>query len=253
MTLLFNCRYQYNGGFSLNAAFEAGDGVTALCGPSGSGKTTILMLIAGLLKPRAGRIVLGDRVLADTADRLWIPPHRRAVGMVFQESLLFPHYDVRANLTYGLKRRPAKRFDFDRVVNILELKDLLDRRPATLSGGQARRAAIGRALLRGPKLLLLDEPWVGLDEPLKERVATLVQRCITEWRIPMLLVGHDRRFTEGLADRLVEIKAGCLREQRDRNGGWEGGNVFQRSLASSLPPLTAQEEPAYFPRNTDSQ
>lgn len=211
MSLQFDCQHRYGDGFSLNAAFDAGDGVTALCGPSGSGKTTALTLIAGLLQPCRGRIVLGDQLVVDTSKRVRVPPHRRAVGVVFQDNLLFPHRDVRANLMYGKKRRPARSLSLEHVCDVLELTELLDRYPATLSGGQARRVAIGRALLRGPKLLVLDEPWTGLDDPLKERVADLVRRCIAEWRIPTLLVSHDRQFVGTLANRIVEIEAGRIR------------------------------------------
>ena len=206
MSICFDCLHRYSGGFTLDMKFEAGDGVTAICGPSGSGKTTILMLVAGLLRPKRGRIVLGDQVLVDVAKHRWIPPHRRAVGVVFQDSLLFPHRDVRANLAFGLKRKPAKQFAFDHVVEVLELGELLDRYPATLSGGQARRVAIGRALLRGPELLMLDEPWVGLDDTLRERVVSLVQRCIAEWRIPTLLVSHDRRFVQSMTSQIIDIR-----------------------------------------------
>ena len=212
MAIQFDCHHQYDHGFELVVKFDAGDGVTAVCGPSGSGKTTILKLVAGLLRPRRGRIVLGDQVLLDTSARCWIPPQYRAVGVVFQDSLLFPHLNVRSNLTFGLKRRPARHLAFDHVVEVLEISDLLDRYPDTLSGGQARRVAIGRALLRGPRLLMLDEPWVGLDEPLKDQVVSLVRRCIAEWGIPTLLVSHDRKFIASIADRIVMMSEGRLRQ-----------------------------------------
>jgi len=213
MSVSFDCRHRYGDGFALDAKFDAGDGVTAVCGASGSGKTTVLMLVAGLLRPADGRIALGGRVLVDTAAGVWVPPHRREVGVVFQDALLFPHRSVRANLTYGLERRPARPLDFDHVVEVLELGGLLGRRPGTLSGGQARRVAIGRALLRGPELLMLDEPWVGLDEPMRDRVVALVRRCIAEWRIPTLLVSHDRRFVRAMADQVVELAGGRLRKE----------------------------------------
>ena len=213
MAMQFDCRYQYRGGFTLDARFEAGDGITAVFGPSGSGKTTILMLLAGLLKPQRGRIVLHGRVLVDTSQHLWAPPHRRAIGLVFQDSLLFPHRSVRENLMFGHKRRPTDdRFSLDHVVDVLELRELLARYPATLSGGEARRVAIGRAVLSGPRLLLLDEPCTGLDEPLRDRVTALIERCAAEWSIPMLLVSHDRRSVQSLARRVVEIEAGGVRD-----------------------------------------
>jgi len=208
MSVEVDCHHRFRDGFSLDVTFRAGDGVTALCGPSGSGKTTTLMLIAGLLRPRRGRIVIHGKPVVDTAERVWVPPHRRSVGVVSQDSLLFPHRSVRANLTYGLRRRPAQRYEVEHVVEVLELGELLDRYPATLSGGQARRVAIGRALLRGPELLMLDEPWVGLDEPLRDRVVELVRRCIAEWSVPTLLVSHDRGFVETMAERVIEVRDG---------------------------------------------
>src|SRR5262245_28386840 len=123
--LTFQCRHEYADGFTLDAAFDAGQGVTALLGPSGSGKTTILMLIAGLLRPRQGRIQLGEQVLIDTAQRLTLPPEERGVGLVFQEHRLFPHLTVERNLRYGQARRPSQSIDFADVVQTLELGDLL--------------------------------------------------------------------------------------------------------------------------------
>lgn len=206
--LEFRASHDFPGGFRLDAAFEAGPGVTALTGPSGSGKSTILRIIAGLLGPREGRVVARDAVLLDTARGTCVDSHRRGLGVVFQESLLFPHRDVRANLLYGTRRNPHRAVSLDRVVEVLELGAVLDRFPATLSGGEARRVAIGRALLRGPRLLLLDEPWAGLDVPLRDRVVEFVARCIAEWDLPALLVSHEPAVVEALADRVVAVRGG---------------------------------------------
>ncbi len=219
MALRFSCQYRYDGSFELDAGFKTGEGVTAVCGPSGSGKTTILSLIAGLLRPREGRIALGESVFVDTSNGVWLPPHRRAVGMVFQDSLLFPHRTVRANLTFGFGRGPGARPALERVAKVLELADLMERLPGTLSGGQARRVAIGRALLRGPRLLLLDEPWAGLDEELKDRITRFLERCLAEWRIPTLLVSHDRASVGRLADRIINIRDGRVIVDGDRGDG----------------------------------
>ncbi|MFP4126377.1 MAG: ATP-binding cassette domain-containing protein, partial [Alphaproteobacteria bacterium] len=146
------------GGFTLDVDIDAplDDGALGLVGPSGSGKSTLLACLAGHLKPDAGRIAVGERVLFDRARRLDVPPARRGVGMVFQEALLFPHLSVRANLRYGARgREPAL---FARVIDALGVGDLLDRRPGALSGGERQRVALGRALLARPRLLLLDEP-----------------------------------------------------------------------------------------------
>lgn len=202
--------YAYPTGFAVEVAFATDAGVTALVGPSGSGKSTLLQLIAGLLAPDRGRIAAGGEVLVDTGSRTWVPARDRAVGVVFQDSLLFPHLDVRANLTYGSRRRPVRSVAFERVVEVLGVGELLDRYPATLSGGEARRVAIGRALLRGPRLLLLDEPWAGLDDARRDRVIALVESVIAEWEIPTLLVSHDAAVVARMSERTIELEAGRL-------------------------------------------
>lgn len=219
MTLSFDCafhrppQHRDQPGFRLELQFIAGDGVTALWGPSGSGKTTVVQLIAGLLLPQRGRIVLQDRVLTDTDSRITLPPEDRQLGVVFQESLLFPHRSVVENLRYGERRRRATNntsepaVDFDRLVAVLELGDLLNRRPATLSGGQARRVALGRALLRSPRMLMLDEPLTGLDDELKDRIVDYLERVRDEWRIPMLLVTHERSTVSRLDAQVVPMQS----------------------------------------------
>src|SRR5205814_1046679 len=138
---------------------------TALVGPSGAGKTSILSIVAGLRRPDTGYIRLGDRVLQDTKKKLFLRPEERRIGYVFQESLLFPHLKVQDNLLYGRKRRPAdgRSIHLDRVLKLLDLGHTLDRLPHTLSGGEKQRVALGRALLSGPELLLLDEPLGSID------------------------------------------------------------------------------------------
>jgi molybdate transport system ATP-binding protein len=197
--LRFDCRFSYPAGFGLNFAFVAERGVTALVGPSGSGKTTVLHLIAGLLKPQNGTITLHDQVLFDSKMRVNLPPERRGVGYVFQDYQLFPHLTVGKNLRYGQRRTRQTGIDFDKIVNILELGDLLRRYSYSLSGGQKQRVAVGRALLRSPKLLLLDEPLSALDPSLRASVAEHLVRAIEEFHIPTLLVSHDRESIEWLA------------------------------------------------------
>jgi molybdate transport system ATP-binding protein len=210
--LTFACRHCYPSGFELDARFGAGDGTTAVFGPSGGGKSTILGLIAGILRPQAGQICLAGQILVDTASRIFLPPEQRRIGMVFQDHLLFPHLTVAQNLRYGLRRRPGRRIDFNRVAIILEIDGLLDRLPHTLSGGQRQRVALGRALLRGPDLLLMDEPLTALDEGLKERVLTYLERAVAEWRIPTLFVSHDQADVRRLADHVVVLESGKVRE-----------------------------------------
>ena len=204
------------GPFSLELSFESDSLVTALCGPSGSGKTTVVELLAGLLRPDSGRICLGGEKpfrLVDTADRIWVPLERRRVGVVFQQYFLFPHLTVDRNLRYARsERRPGEdaphAIEFDAVVDVLELKPLLNRYPAQLSGGEAQRVALGRALLSQPKLLLLDEPVAALDEALKLRVLGYIERVIQHWQIPTLLISHSLAEVRRLAERVVLLDRG---------------------------------------------
>jgi molybdate transport system ATP-binding protein len=207
-TLSFDARLRYDSGFQLDARFTAGGGVTALFGPSGAGKTTILSLTAGTLRPDEGMLRLGDRTLVDTKAGQFLPPERRCIGVVFQDQLLFPHMTVRKNLLFGKGRQGARAIDFKRVVEMLEIGDLLDRVPASLSGGQKQRVALGRALLRGPELLLMDEPLAALDLELKGCILTYLERAIAEWRVPTLLVSHDRADVRRLASRVVLFAGG---------------------------------------------
>ena len=234
--LYFDCRHRYAGqkreAFEFDAAFETSRGVTGLFGPSGAGKSTTLAIIAGLLRPRSGVIRLGGRTLLDTTAGVCLPPEKRNIGMVFQDGMLFPHLPIEANLRYGLKRRPAQQIDFGRVVEILELGDLLRRQPITLSGGQRRRVALGRALLRGPELLLMDEPLTSLDEGLKGRIVLYLERALAEWQIPTLLVTHDIAEMQRLAERVVMLSGGRVVESgephatlarlRERNSALSG-------------------------------
>ena len=207
MSLLqFDCRFRHSSRFALNLAFEAGAGVTALVGSSGCGKTTTLRLIAGLLRPDNGRIQLGDRVLFDSAKQVNLPPEQRALGLVFQDYQLFPHLTVEQNLRYGLIRNPSSRIEFPHLVEILELRPLLSAWPHSLSGGEKQRTAIGRAILRGPQLLLLDEPLSALDPDLRESISGYLQRVIEEYHIPTLLVTHDPHSIERLAHTTIRIK-----------------------------------------------
>lgn len=167
--------------------------IVALTGHSGAGKTSVLHAIAGLLRPSLGRIEIDGQVLFDSAADIDLPPHRRGIGYVFQDARLFPHLNVRRNLLYGRRRAdpdaPA-RFGFDEVVALLGIGPLLKRRPANLSGGEAQRVAIGRALLSQPRLLLLDEPLSSLDRARREEVIPYLQRLRDETRLPMVYVSH---------------------------------------------------------------
>jgi molybdate transport system ATP-binding protein len=206
--LHFQCRHTYPSGFTLDVAFGIGDGVTAIFGPSGSGKSTLLNILAGILRPQSARIQFNGRVLVDTAAHICLPPEDRHIGFVFQDHLLFPHLSVKGNLSYGLRRRPLRHIDFDRLVQVLDLGQLLDRSPHTLSGGQRQRVALGRALLRGPELLLLDEPLAALDAAVKDRILTYLERAISEWKVPTLFVSHDQTDVRRLADQVLVLESG---------------------------------------------
>jgi molybdate transport system ATP-binding protein len=218
--LHFDSQLRYDSGFELDARFKAGSGVTALFGPSGSGKSTILGLIAGTLRPKSGSIRLGGRTLADAASGVFLPPERRRIGIVFQDHLLFPHLTVRKNLLFGHRRKDSRAIEFQRVVDILEIGELLDRLPGTLSGGQRQRVSLGRAILRGPEMLLMDEPFVALERGLKDRILAYLAKAVLEWHIPTLFVSHDRADVKRLADKLVVIAEGRIVEETavDREG-----------------------------------
>ena len=206
MSLLqFDCRFRYPSRFALDLAFEAGEGVTALVGPSGSGKTTTLLLIAGLRRPYQGQITLAGRTLFDSAAAVNVPPENRAIGLVFQDYQLFPHLSVEQNLRFGLARNSKSRVDFSHLVEILELGPLLAAVPHSLSGVEKQRTALGRAILRGPQLLLLDEPLSALDAELRESISGYLQRAIAEYRIPTLLVTHDPHSIERLAHSTIRL------------------------------------------------
>lgn len=190
---------------TIAACFTAGPGLTALFGPSGAGKTSILNMVAGLLKPDRGHIRIGDRTLFDGATNL--PPETRRVGYVFQDGRLFPHRRVRANLTYGHDLAdPANRWmSFDEAAAFLGIGHLLDRWPHGLSGGEAQRVAIGRALLAAPEILLMDEPLSSLDAARRGDTMTVIERIRDELKLPILYVSHDRAEVDRLATSVVEI------------------------------------------------
>jgi molybdate transport system ATP-binding protein len=205
----FACQLQ-RPDFRFDATFAAGAGLTALFGPSGSGKTTTIRLLAGLEKPATGRITLGDQVLLDSARRLDVPPHRRRIGLVFQDALLLPHLSVKANLTYGrfFTPTPERRIAFDDVVDVLGVGHLLARRPATLSGGERQRIAIGRALLASPRLLLMDEPLASLDAARKAEILPFIEKLRDAFAIPIIYVSHQPDEVMRLAAQVVMFTEG---------------------------------------------
>lgn len=184
--------------------------VVAICGPSGAGKSTVLELVAGLRRPAAGRIALGDQVLADVARGVFLPPPARHLGYVPQDLALFPHLTVEKNLRYGLGRAGASPPPTGDIVRVLGLGSLLQRRPAQLSGGEKQRVALGRALFTSPRLLLLDEPLTGLDPRLRLRVLDYLREIRDAFHIPMLYVTHDATDAAAIAEEVLWIEQGKL-------------------------------------------
>jgi molybdate transport system ATP-binding protein len=185
-------------------------GITGIFGPSGSGKSTVLRCIAGLERSAKGRLML-DGICLQDADH-FEPPHRRGIALIDQGIHLFTHLNVRRNLLYGYKRAPIERqrIKFDDVVENLDLAPILDRDVVTLSGGEARRVAIGRALLAGPNLLLLDEPCAGLDAQRKREVLPFLRRVEREFAIPMIYVTHDLSELVYLSSMMATMNGGRI-------------------------------------------
>jgi len=196
--------------FQLEVDVEIHGRITAIFGPSGAGKTSLLDLVAGLRRPDSAFIQLGDRVLTDTGQGVFVPTRLRGIGYVPQDLALFPHLSVRQNLLYGRKSNGEAnpQFAFERVIEVLEIQPFVQRGVTGLSGGEKQRVALARALLTSPRLLLLDEPLASLDLKLKARIIPYLTRIRDEFRLPMLYVTHDRFETLALADDMVVLLDG---------------------------------------------
>jgi molybdate transport system ATP-binding protein len=201
------------GSFTLDAEFAADSCFIALFGPSGSGKTSLINVIAGLTRPERGRVVIDGAALIDTARGVFLPSHKRRLGMVFQEGRLFPHLSVKQNLCYGAWFAGVRDggANLARVAALLGIQPLLGRYPNRLSGGEKQRVAIGRALLASPKLLLMDEPLASLDEPRKQEIMPYLERLRDEARIPIVYVSHSVAEVARLSDTLVVLQGGTVR------------------------------------------
>jgi molybdate transport system ATP-binding protein len=198
------------GEFSVNARFESEGGATVLFGPSGAGKTSIINMIAGLMRPDRGRVSLDDVVLFDSATRTDMKVAQRRIGYVFQEGRLFPHMTVARNLDYGRRMNglPVDTAKTDRVIDMLDIRPLLERRPGKLSGGERQRIAVGRALLMRPRLLLLDEPLASLDARRKSEILPYLERLRDEARVPMVYVSHTPSEIRRIATTVVWLDGG---------------------------------------------
>jgi len=230
-----------NGKFAIEANFSAGWGVTALFGHSGAGKTTLLKMIAGTLRPESGRIAVGDFTLFDAEKGINLPPEKRRIGYVFQEARLFPHMSVKRNLTYArwAGSRATTR-SIEEVVDLLGIAHLLDRRPATLSGGERQRAAIGRALLSDPALLLLDEPLSSLDHARRQEILPFIERLRDESHVPIVYVSHEIDEVARLADEIVLLQGGKVKASGEAaeifpliDGDGEGAGVLLEGTVAS--------------------
>lgn len=203
---------QSQAAFTLEAKFDlkAGD-CLGIMGASGTGKTTLLHTIAGLLMPSSGVIKSNSHVWFDSKQGIQLPPWQRQVGIVFQDGRLFPHMNVQQNLVYGMPAG-AVSISLEEVVNVLDISPLLQRKPSQLSGGEKQRVAIGRALLSQPTVLLMDEPVSGLDEALKQQVLPYIRKVITAFGLPTLYVSHVREEVAGIADEVLQLAQGQLRQ-----------------------------------------
>lgn len=193
----------------LRIGLQRSRGISALSGPSGAGKSSLLHMIAGLMRPDQGHIIVDGVTMFDNVAKVDLPPARRQCGYIFQDARLFPHMSVRANLTYGC-RRPDRvlvdeGLDLDATVQLLGIGHLLDRHPATLSGGEAQRVAIGRALLSRPRFFLMDEPLTGIDRPRRQEILALIAETHARTAIPILYVSHDREELAYLTDDIVHM------------------------------------------------
>ena len=191
-------------------AFEGVPGVTALFGPSGAGKTTVLDVIAGVRRPKTGRIAIAGHTVVDTDAGIYVPAHKRRTGMVFQDAQLFPHLTVEQNIKFGRWFTPSEAgaLPIELVVDVLGISKLLKRRPAMLSGGERQRVALARALLSSPRLLLMDEPLSGLDDARRLEIMILIERVRDEFAVPIIYVTHTREEVKRLASRVVQMDAG---------------------------------------------
>jgi molybdate transport system ATP-binding protein len=211
MSLAVDVTHRF-GSFLLEARFVSEGRLTAFFGRSGSGKTSLVNIIAGVVRPDRGRLVLDDTPLVDTQRGLFVPKYHRRVGYVFQEGRLFPHLTVRQNLLFGQWFTPARErhVSLDQVVDLLDIGPLLDRRPGGLSGGEKQRVAIGRALLTSPRLLLMDEPLASLDDSRKDEILPFIERLRDEAQVPIVYVSHSLPEVARLATTVVVFQDGRI-------------------------------------------
>ena len=213
---MLKCNFQYqHADFMLNVELEMQQQLLGIVGVSGCGKSTLLKNIVGLLKPTYGSIQFNQQILFDSQQKIHVPMHQRKIALIFQNALLFPHMNVQQNLCYAEKLIPQaeRKFQFNEIIKLLELTHLCQRKAHQLSGGEAQRVSIGRALLSSPHLLLLDEPLTGLDQQLKQQILPFLQRIKDELNLPMIYVTHHLEELKYLKADILQLDQGQLQHR----------------------------------------
>ena len=218
---MLKCNFQYHhADFMLNVELEMQQQLLGIVGVSGCGKSTLLKNIVGLLKPTHGSIQFNQQILFDSQQKIHVPMYQRKVALIFQNALLFPHMNVQQNLCYAEKLIPQaeRKFQFNEIIELLELTHLCQRKAHQLSGGEAQRVSIGRALLSSPHLLLLDEPLTGLDQQLKQQILPFLQRIKDELNLPMIYVTHHLEELKYLKADILQLDQGQLQHRQNPKG-----------------------------------
>lgn len=218
---MLKCNFQYqHANFMLNVELEMQQQLLGIVGVSGCGKSTLLKNIVGLLKPTHGSIQFNQQILFDSQQKIHVPMHQRKIALIFQNALLFPHMNVQQNLCYAEKLIPQaeRKFQFNEIIELLELTHLCQRKAHQLSGGEAQRVSIGRALLSSPHLLLLDEPLTGLDQQLKQQILPFLQRIKDELNLPMIYVTHHLEELKYLKADILQLDQGQLQHRQNPKG-----------------------------------
>lgn len=218
---MLKCNFQYqHADFMLNVELEMQQQLLGIVGVSGCGKSTLLKNIVGLLKPTHGSIQFNQQILFDSQQKIHVPMHQRKIALIFQNALLFPHMNVQQNLCYAEKLIPQaeRKFQFNEIIELLELTHLCQRKAHQLSGGEAQRVSIGRALLSSPHLLLLDEPLTGLDQQLKQQILPFLQRIKDELNLPMIYVTHHLEELKYLKADILQLDQGQLQYRQNPKG-----------------------------------
>jgi len=223
-------------GFHTRAEFSLSSERCGVFGPSGSGKSTLMHLLAGLTDPDRGHIRLNDKTLFDSSRNINLPPQKRRIGVVFQHAHLFPHMNVRKNLSYGLKRRSSGANDIDpqQLIEVLQLTNMLERRVSKLSGGERQRVALGRTILASPDLILMDEPLTGLDAELKYKIIPHLQRVFSEFSIPVLFISHDLQEMRVMTDNVLVMQDGTIKRHLSTEALARSGSVSGRRYMNLL-------------------